>query len=82
MAATSIIKVLSGRWKLVISASTHLNLYGGYMNIEVLPRQGSMVPSFFTALSKVRTEVVPTAITLLHLRLARLIISAALSFTS
>ena len=28
-AATSIMSVLSGKWKFVISASTHLNLYGG-----------------------------------------------------
>lgn len=28
-AETSMMRVLSGRWKLVMSASTHLNLYGG-----------------------------------------------------
>ena len=34
-ADTSIISVDLGKWKLVISASTTLNSYGGYINIDV-----------------------------------------------
>ena len=61
--ATSIISVLSGRWKLVISASTHFILYGGYKKISVFPEQARTNPFSSATLSNVLTEVVPTAIT-------------------
>ena len=59
--ATSINKVLRGRWKLVIRASTARNSCGGVRNNVVAPATGSRVPEGAQADSSTRTAVVPTA---------------------
>ena len=63
-ADTSIINVDSGRWKFVINASIHLNLYPGYINIFVSPSATFNFP--FSSATDYNTlqEVVPTAIIL------------------
>ena len=63
-ADTSISKVDSGRWKFVIRQSTHLNLYGGYMNISVHPVPGCTTPFSSVHVSRVLVDVVPTDIIL------------------
>ena len=67
-ADTSMISVLSGRWKFVMSPSSTLNSNPGYMKISVHPSDGHTQPSFLATDSSVRQLVVPTAITLFPLR--------------
>jgi len=62
-ADTSIIKVLSGKWKFVINPSTDLNLYPGYMKISVNPEKALTLPDSSAHASSARQDVVPTAMT-------------------
>ena len=74
---TSMSRVLCGRWKLVISASTALIRTPGLMKIDVSPEPGWMIPSSSATVSIVRTDVVPTQISRPPARRAPLSASAA-----
>ena len=67
----SIRSVLSGRWKFVISASTALNLYGGYMNISVSRLIGCTTPFSSAAHSPsvFRTETYSTRFRRIRVRM-------------
>ena len=56
-------RVLSGRWKLVMSPSMQRKGTPGYKKMLVLPLQALISPYLAATASRVRQLVVPTAIT-------------------
>lgn len=79
-ADTNINNVDSGKWKFVINASRHLNLYPGYIKICVSPSVACTSPFSFAMLSNTLHEVVPTAITFFPFFFALFILSAVFLF--
>ena len=74
---------MRGRWKLVTSASTARNRYGGRMYLRVHPDAGAIAPFAPSAMdSSARTLVVPTATIRPPAARAARIASAASSPTS
>ena len=71
------IRVLSGRWKLVISASMACSSTPGYKKMSVLPLQATILPYLAHTASSVRQLVVPTATTRWPAARAALMASAA-----